>query len=124
MSGEERWPGKGLLRLADTLTALLLALELWGILSGLPYFLPDLLSGSLRKSSWAAMAPAPLMLVLMAGFPLVAALAAGNIAALARKRTLPKGWLYPRTNAMALQVVFFPLTALAYCCTFCHISIF
>ena len=117
MSGEERWPGKGLLRLADTLTALLLALELWGILSGLPYFLPDLLSGSLRKSSWATMAPAPLMLVLMMGFPLVAALAAG-------KRTLPKGWLYPRTNAMALQIIFFPLTILAYCCTFCHISIF
>ena len=124
MSGEERWPGKGLLRLADTLTALLLALELWGILSGLPWFLPDLLSGSLHKSSWAAMAPAPLMLVLMMGLPLVAALAAGNIAVLARKRTLPKGWLYPRTNAMALQILFFPLTILAYCCTFCHISIF
>lgn len=123
MRGGQDHLGKGWYRLADGLTAALLALELWSILSGLPRFIRYWQSEIFHRSCWAELSNPLLALILMMGIPAIAVLAVCNIWALLRKARLPCRCLYQRTNAIALQILFFPLTLFCYRNTFLFISL-
>lgn len=114
MKGGQDRPGKGYLYLIDGLTAVLLALELWGILSGLPRFIRNWQSDTFHSTCWTDLVSAPLMIVLIFGMPLIEILFICNVWVLYRKAQLPRRYLYRRTNATALQVLFFLLTLFCY----------
>lgn len=107
----------------DTMTAVLLGVELLSILLGLPRFIQDWQSEIFRRSCWAELTNPLLALILIIGIPAIAVLAFCNIWALFRKARLPRRYLYQRTNAIALQILFFPLTLFCYHNTFLFISL-
>ena len=124
MSGRDKNPGKrDFYRTVDIITAVLLGLELLSILLGLPRFLRSWQSELFRRSCWVALTNPLLTLLLMVGMPAIAVLAVCNGWALFRKARLPRRCLYRRTNAMVLQLLFFPLTLFCYYNTFWFISV-
>lgn len=110
-------------RVVDSMTAVLLIVELLSILLGLPRFIQDWQSEIFHRSCWAELSNPLLALILMMGIPAIAVLAVCNIWALLRKARLPCRCLYQRTNAIALQILFFPLTLFCYRNTFLFISL-
>ena len=108
----------------DILTAVLLSLELLSVLLGLPRFIRLWQSEFFRRSCWVALTNPLLTLLLMAGMPAIAVLAVFNAWVLFRKAQLPRRCLYRRTNAIVLQLLFFPLTLFCYYNTFWFIWVF
>lgn len=124
MSGRDKKAGKqDFYHVVDDMTAVLLGVELLSILLGLPRFIQSWQSKIFRRSCWSALTNLPLTLILMMGIPAIAVLAVCNIWALFRKSRLPRRCLYQRTNAITLQVLFFPLTLFCYYNTFWFISV-
>ena len=114
MRGGQDRLDKGWYRLVDGLTAALLALELWSILSGLPRFIRYWQSETFHSTCWTSLVSASLMVVLTLGMPLIAILFICNIWMLYRKAQLPRRYLYRCSNATALQVLFLLLTLFCY----------
>ena len=114
MRGGQDRLDKGWYRLVDGLTAALLALELWSILSGLPRFIRYWQSETFHSTCWTALVSAPLMMALPFGMPLVVVLFICHVWMLCRKARLPRRYLYRCSNATALQVLFFLLTLFCY----------
>lgn len=123
MSGKDKELARNFYRVVDGMTAVLLGLELLSILFGLPRFIQSWQSEIFRRSCWAALTNPLLTLILMMGTPAIAVLAVCNTWALFRKARLPRRCLYQRTNAITLQVLFFPLTLFCYYNTFWFISV-
>lgn len=121
--GEKKADRRDFYRVVDSMTAVLLIVELLSILLGLPRFIQDWQSEIFHRSCWSALTNLPLTLILMMGIPAIAVLAVCNIWALLRKARLPRRCLYQRTNAIALQILFFPLTLFCYHNTFLFISL-
>ena len=115
---QQKGPHKGNYYCADFLTTLLLVAELLSILAGLPHFIWCLQSVMFRSSAWSALSSVPLTLILMVGLPYIALLAIANIFVLIGKLRMSRGFLYRRTNALALQILFYPLTLLSYFASF------
>ena len=114
MRGGQDRLDKGWYRLVDGLTAALLALELWSILSGLPRFIRYWQSETFHSTCWTSLVSASLMVVLTLGMPLIAILFICNIWMLYRKAQLPRRSLYRHTNATSVQVIFLLLTLFCY----------